>query len=151
MRYPNAKQRQSILKQSNYAAGEPYKIRSSVGIKSHQDAINWIGGGGVISLGISWAPPMRTINGRKTAVDAAKGGGGHAIAALGYKKNGNLVVANSHAYWMDITPDAFTAMLRHRWTVAIGLSDMANPQPRTVGQMSKNLRKWAGNLKGVWS
>lgn len=151
VRYPNARERQSILKQSNYTAGEPYKIRSSVGIKSHEDAINWIGGGGVCSLGIAWPPRMRTINGRKTAVGAASSGGGHAIAILGYRKNGNLVVANSHNYWLEITPDAFTQMLRHRWTVCIGLSDMANPQPRTIADFKQGMSDWAKEIKDIWS
>lgn len=151
VRYPNSRERQSLLKQSNYKAGEPFKIRSSVGIRSYDDAINWIGGGGVISLGISWAPPMRTINGRKTAVGAANGGGGHAIAILGYKKEGNLVVANSHNYWMDITPDAFDAMLRHRWTVAIGLSDMANPKPRDLSFLKQSRKDRLSNIQELWA
>ena len=151
VRYPNSRERQSILKQSNYEAGEPYKIRSSVAIKTYDDATNWIGGGGVINLGISWPPRMQTIGNRKTAVAAASGGGGHAIAGLGYKKNGNLIFANSHAYWMDITPDAFEQMLRHRWTVAIGLSDMANPVPRDLSYLKQSRKKRLGNIKELWA
>lgn len=151
VRYPNSRARQAILKKSHYLAGAPYKIRSSVAIKSHQNAIDWIGGGGVISLGISWAPPMKTINGRRTAVGAANGGGGHAICVMGYDKNGNLIVANSHNYWMSITPKAFDQMLRHRWTVAIGVSDMANPVPRDMSQLKKGLSDWAADKQELWS
>jgi len=151
VRYPNANERKKILSSENYAAGEPYKIRSSVGVKTYEDAVNWIGGGGAISLGISWPPQMRTINGRKTAVAAANGGGGHAIAGLGYKKNGNIIFANSHNYWLDITPDAFSQMLRHRWTVAIGLSDMANPVPRDLSYLKKSRKQRLGNVQELWS
>ena len=151
VRYPNSRARQAILKKSNYLAGNPYRIRSSVAIKSHQNAIDWIGGSGVISLGIPWSPPMKTINGRRTAIGAANGGGGHAICALGYKESGNLIFANSHNYWLDITPKAFEQMLRHRWTVAIGLSDMANPVPRDMSQLQKGLSDWAADKQGLWS
>jgi len=151
VRYPNSSERNRILSDENYAAGKPYMIRSSVGIKTYDDAVTWIGGGGAINLGIAWPPKMRNVSGRKTAVAAASSGGGHAIAGLGYKKNGNLIFANSHNYWMDITPDAFEQMLKHRWTVAIGLSDMANPVPRTLADFKKGMSEWAKEVRDIWS
>lgn len=141
VRYPNSRDRQSILRQSNYAAGEPYKIRSSVGVKSYQDALDWIGGGGVISIGISWPPRFQTQNGRRIAVSGGGGGGGHAIAILGYRSNGNLIVANSHNYWFEFTPECFASVLKHRYTVAIGLNDMANPAPREFSWKTGKLSK----------
>lgn len=151
VRYPNSRDIKSILKQSNRDAGAAYRIRSSVGIKSHKDALEWIGGGGSVDLGISWPPRIQSVNGRKTAVAAANGGGGHAIAGLGYKKNGNLIFANSHGYWLDITPQAFDQMLRHRWTVCIGLSGMADPTPRDLSYLKKSRKQRLGNVQELWA
>lgn len=150
VRYPNDSQRRAILSEANYAAGAPFKVRSSVGIRSHEQALEWIGGGGVLSLGISWPPRIETINGRKTATAATRGGGGHAIAGLGYRRNGNLIFANSHNYWLDITPSAFEAMLRHQWTVCIGLSDMANPKPRDLSWLKESRRNRLAIKPELW-
>ena len=150
IRYPNGNQQRSILSQANYAAGKPYKVRASVGIRSHEQALEWMGGGGVLSLGISWPPRIDTINGRKTATAAARGGGGHAVAGLGYRRNGNLIFANSHNYWLDITPSVFEAMLRHQWTVCIGLSDMANPKPRDLSWLKESRRNRLAIKPELW-
>lgn len=150
VRYPSSRDQQRILSQANYQAGEPFKIRSHVGIKSYEQAKQWVGGGGVISLGITWPPQTRKVNGRATIMGASSRGGGHAIAILGYKKNGNLIIANSHNYWMDCTPQAFEQLLRQRYTVAIGLSDLANPVPRDLSALKKFWSQKSQHKKDLW-
>jgi len=152
VRYPNARERQAILKQSNYAAGEPFKIRSSLGaVKSADHAIDLIGGGAVITIGMGWPPQIRDVDGRKTIVGPGGDNGGHAIAILGYKRDSTLIAHNSHGYWLDIEPSAFNRILRQRWTVAVGLSDMANPQPRDVSYLAKKIRNRVGNLPELFA
>ena len=151
VRYPNKAARKKILSQANYDAGAPFKIRSSVGIKSHKDALDFIGAGGVISIGIAWSPRFRNINGRKTVTSIANGGGGHALCCAGYKRNGNIIVINSHNYFFDVPPKQFDQMLRHRYTVAIGLSDLVTPVPRDLSFLKKKLRETLGTRKDLWS
>lgn len=149
VRYPNGNQIRSILKQANYDAGKPFTIRSSIGIRSHDQAKQWIGGGGVISIGKTWPPRFRTVNQRRVVSAIGQRGGGHAVAILGYRKNGNLIVANSHDYWYEIPPQLFEQTLRHRYTVCIGLSDMANPKPRDLSYLKTKLANWSGNIKSI--
>lgn len=152
VRYPNSRERQAILKQSNYAAGQPFRIRSSLGaVRSADQAVEMIGGGAAITLGAPWPPVIRDIDGRKTIVRGASSGGGHAYAVLGYKSNGNLIAANSHGYWMDITPGAFNDILNHHWTVAIGLSDLANPVPRDLSHLKTAMNAWANDIRELWT
>jgi len=150
VRYPNQAERNKILKQSNYDAGEPYKIRSSVGIKSYEDAKNWIGSGGVISIGIAWSPRFKTENGRKVVTSIARNGGGHALSVAGYRRNGNMIFINSHDYFFEVPPALFGQMLKHNYTVAIGLSDMANPTPRDLSYLKKSRKKRLGNIRELW-
>ncbi|TWT57234.1 hypothetical protein KOR42_05920 [Thalassoglobus neptunius] len=151
VRYPDDREIARILSPENYEAAKPYRIKKTYGIRSYDDAVKWIGGGGAISLGISW-PPIFAVNpeGRKVARRAAGSGGGHAIAVIGYRKTGNLIVANSHNYWFEIPADVFNSMLRQRYTVAIGVSDMAEPAPRKVSQVKESLDQWADDAVDGW-
>lgn len=136
VRYPGRSDINQILSPQNYEAGKPYRIRSQVAIRSYEDCIGWLAGGGAVSIGIAWPVSLD----RSAVVRSFGGGGrgGHAIAILGYLRNGNLVVANSHSErygddgWFYVTPQAFGQMLRHRYTACYGLSDMAQPKPRRV-------------------
>lgn len=113
-----------------------YAIKSTVRIRSHQDAVEWIGGGGAINIGIRW--PVNLSNGARVTSFTGRGRGGHAIAILGYLPNGDLIVANSHstrygqAGWFFFTPRAFGQMLSSSYTACIGVSDMPAAEPRKV-------------------
>lgn len=125
--YPGAADRAKILSEANYAAGEPFKALSVWQVPADPDeACNWIGGGGAISIGIRWPGipkdrVIRTYNG---------GSGGHAQAVLGYKANGNLIAVNS---WGDgayeIMPQAWKQMHADRYTAMVGLAGSVEPQP----------------------
>lgn len=115
-----------------------YKIRSHVMCKSYDDILQFIGAGlGGVEIGISWNKSC-TPDSNGVIKSYKDGGGGHAVCFLGYKKNGNLYLANSwDENWGDdgyaeVTPDAVNQMAKGRWTVMIGLSDMTTPEPRKI-------------------
>jgi hypothetical protein len=129
--YPAARERTAILSQANYDAGQPYKAVSSWKVPMDIEAtMNFIGGGGAINLGISWyrgiIPSDRVVKNFRPPSST----GGHAVAVLGYTREGNLRVANSHADGeFEITQSAWLQMLSHRWTAAIGIVGTPDPEP----------------------
>lgn len=141
--YPNRRDIARVLTPENYAAGEPFKVRSAVGIRSNDDMLDWIGGGGAGTIGIPWPIRMRT-EGRVRYVDdfVPLGNQGHALAILGYLKNGWTIWANSHNYWMHVSPKALEKMLRNRRVSCGGVSDMASPKPREVNFTQGKLAAW---------
>lgn len=133
--YPSQKRIKEILSAENDQAAEPYRILSGVPIKSFDDALQWLSGGGVISIGTVW--PFRFGPGWIVDRWEPQGNGGHA-RMLAEITDGRLTELNSWGpdwgdhgrfHW-DRKP--FEDMLRHPWSVVIGLSDMAKPQPRKI-------------------
>lgn len=128
-RYPGSSERSSILSDANYTAAGAHKVASLWNVpEDPEEAKNWIGGGGAISLGIRWPgiPSNRIIS-------SYRGGSrGHAIAILGYDPQ-HLVAVNS---WGDgpfrITHDAWRSMMRASYTAAIGLAGDDEPDPKPV-------------------
>jgi hypothetical protein len=128
--YPHAQQVKAILSPENYTAAAEFKATEAWQCPQDPDAaMTFIGGGGGISIGImyyssliprdrvirSFNPPSRT--------------GGHAMAVLGYKRNGNLIGVNSHADGeYEITPEAWVSMMKHKWTAAVGLAGAEVPR-----------------------
>jgi hypothetical protein len=129
-RYPGRNERAKILSAENYAAGERYRAASSWDVSGPiEDAMDWIGGGGGISIGIPWyqgiIPRDRII--RRFA--PGRSFGGHAVAVLGYDPD-FLIGVNSHGDGpFKITGEAWEDMQRHRYTSMIGLAGDADPQP----------------------
>lgn len=126
--YPGRSERGRILAERNYEQARPYRALSKFAVPEDPDeAKNWIGGGGGISLGIKWpGMPRDRVFRRFTG----RGGGGHAVAILGYERDGRLIGVNSHndgKFW--ITEDAWRQMIRHRWSAAVGLSGFKDPEP----------------------
>ena len=128
--YPHAQQVKTILSQENYTAAAEFIATEAWQCPEDPDAaMTFIGGGGGISIGImyygsliprdrvirSFNPPSRT--------------GGHAMAVLGYTRDGNLIGVNSHgdgAY--EITPEAWVSMMKHKYTAAVGLAGAKVPR-----------------------
>jgi hypothetical protein len=129
--YPARSERDRILSPANYAAGSPYKAHSSWQCpEDPEEAMNFIGGGGAISLGISWyngiIPSDRIVKQFRPPGSA----GGHAMFIGGYTQSGNLIGVNSHGDGpYQITPSAWRQMMLHRWTAAIGLVGTEEPAP----------------------
>lgn len=121
--YPDAAARAKILSKENYAAAAPYKAAKAVKMAGSEQSYDLIGGGGAINFCVlvyqGWIPADRII--RKYA--PPKGArSGHANVNMGYLKDGLFEPWNS---WNDgpyrVTPEAWEQMLRHPYTVAIGL------------------------------
>lgn len=127
--YPGSTARNAILSQANYEAAKPFRVASLWQVpEDPEEARNWIGGGGAISIGIQWPgiPDDRRIR-------SYRGGqGGHAVAVLGYEP-GWLIAVNS---WGDgpfwISDDAWRQMHRYTWNAMLGLAGDVEPQPKRV-------------------
>lgn len=123
--YPGSAERTRILGVTprDYKATSLWKVP-----EDPEEARNWIGGGGAISIGILWPgiPSDRIIK------KYSGGSGGHAVAVLGYDAT-YLVAVNS---WGDgpfkITNDAWRGMWRHQWTAMVGIAGDAEPTPKPV-------------------
>lgn len=129
-----------------------YKIGKSYKLASYDAIRTFLGSGqGAVHLGITW----------NSSVDAAvvnnysgAQGGGHAIGlyALSDRKDSQdrpyLWMQNSWGKgwgndgWAEWSPNAISQMLKSRWAVFIGVSDMPNVKPRefTMDDLKKALR-----------
>lgn len=122
-------------------AAAPYKIRSKTWMRSYAQIKTFLGTGqGGVELGIAWSRYCEPQNG---IIETYRpGGGGHAVAFLGYsrRKDGAgrnyLWMANSwrKTYGQDgyaeVAPKAVDQMFQHNYTVMVGLSDLSTPEPR---------------------
>ena len=130
-RYPGKSEITKILNDANYAAGSEYKAKSIW--KVPQDVaqcMDFIGGGGGISIGIAWN--SRVIPADRIVTKFAPSGrtGGHAMAVLGYTLGGSMIAVNSHGDGRyEWTPEAWLQMLKHPRTAAIGLMGSEDAQP----------------------
>lgn len=122
-RYPDRRKLDQILRDGD-AADERYKTETLYNVpRDHRAIRQFIAGGGVINLGISWAGIPRDRNIRRWS----GGRGGHAIVILGYDPD-RYHVMNSHGDGtFYIWNDAFYSMLDHRYTAAIGMAAAGEP------------------------
>lgn len=137
VRYPSGSRRSEFTSGKYDEYAKPYRVRSFVKIQSHEEAVQYIGGGGACVIGIAWPP--RYDSGWTVRSFSGGGRGGHALAPIGYKRNGDIIFANSHGTraqdggYFYVTPEAFEQMLRSRsYGSCIGYSDMLVPQPRRL-------------------
>ena len=141
-KYPSGDRLQQILSPEHDSEASEFRVRSGVPIASYDDALQWLSGGGVISIGTVW--PFRIGPGWIVDRWEPQGRGGHAhlIAEI---TNGLLTDLNSHGiqfgdegrfYW---SRSAFESMLLHPASVVLGLSDMAKPAPR---KLDFNVEVW---------
>ena len=128
--YPNRIEQWRILAEENYIAGGPYRALSKWSVSCDAErAMDWIGGGGAISIGIAWyaglIPKDRIV--RKFRPPGRFGG--HAVAVLGYADD-RLIAVNSHGDGpFQITADAWQQMHAHRYTAMVGLAGRSEPDP----------------------
>lgn len=133
------------------ANAENYKGGTSRRLQSYEGIRTFLGSGqGGINIGIGWG------NGMSGAVIESyrSGGGGHAIALLSLSerkdRSGNpyIWMCNSwgrqfgNAGWSEWSPNAVKQMMQSSRTVAIGVSDMPNVEPRefTLEDWKRKLR-----------
>src|SRR5690606_38171149 len=92
---------------------------------------------GGISVGMMWGGVIDSQASRDARIERyAAGGGGHAVAFIGYTTRKDpegrnyLLQVNSWSSrwgdqgWVEWSPAAFEQMLSHRWNVAIGMHSM---------------------------
>lgn len=128
-----------------------YKIGNTVRLSTYDGVRTYLGSGqGGISIGIGWGNGMS----RAVVESYSSGGGGHAISLLACsdRKDSSgrpyIWMCNSwggqfcNGGWSEWSPRAVEQMFRSRNTVAIGVSDMPNIQPReiTLDDLKKKLR-----------
>lgn len=129
--YPSRSQISAILSQANYAAGAEYKAKSIWrATVSADDSKDFIGGGGGISFGCAWYSGMIPRDRIVRRYSPGNSRSGHAMACLGYRKNGLLICVNSHADGpYEVDPEAWEAILRHPRTAAVGLKGDVEAKP----------------------
>jgi C1A family cysteine protease len=137
------------LTQSMRDAAKDYILKSHTTIKSEEEVKSFIGSGlGIVQIGISWGREMTPDSNGCIKSFSGSGGGGHAVVFCGYVPDSDIGCRSSKGYhyllknsWSSrwgkggfayVDPSAVASMLRHRWTVMIGRSDMGNPTPRPV-------------------
>jgi C1A family cysteine protease len=116
-----------------------HKVVKQIRITTYEGFRTFLGAGlGGIHTGISWGSSMN-----KAVVETfSGGGGGHSVCGLclsnRFDRNGEpyMFIANSWSTsfgnkgWQEWSPTAIRQMLKHRFTVFVGVSDMPNVQPR---------------------
>ena len=116
-----------------------YRIANQVRITSYDGLRTFLGAGvGAVSIGVAWGSSLQSA-----VVESYRGGnGGHAIAlpCLSTRKDQHsrpyVWMLNSWGTgfgndgWSEWSPRACEQIFAHRYTVAIGVSDMPNIQPR---------------------
>jgi hypothetical protein len=130
-RYPDSRERDRILSKANYEAAASYKAKSIWRVpRDHEATLDFIGGGGGITFGISWYSGLIPRDRIVRKFSPGRNNGGHAMAVLGYNRDGMLRAANSHADGeFLITEQAWDQMLSHTNTTAIGLMGNAEATP----------------------
>lgn len=127
--YPGRSERDRILGSDMYKAAENYKAKSLWKVpRNHDEVLDFIGGGGGINFGVAYGGG--TIPSDRVIRNFRPGGGGHAMAVLGYNKEGWLRAVNSHGdgeYF--ITPEGWDQIMGHRATTAIGMMGNEKAEP----------------------
>lgn len=122
-----------------YAAASKYRIAKSTRLTTYEAIRTFLGSGqGMVHLGIPWGPSVD-----KAVVPSYSGGdGGHSIGlyALSERKDSQgrpwVWMMNSwgsnwgNEGWAEWSPAAIEQMLRQRWAVFVGISDMPEVKPR---------------------
>lgn len=150
--YPNPARYSTKVPNGAWAEALKFRIRSHTMIRSYADTFNFLSAGlGGIEIGIGWNGSCTPRNG--TIESYSAGGGGHALAFLGYSKRRDqlgrkyLWLANSwdvtwgNQGWAEVSPNAVDQMCRARQTVMIGLSDLQveDLKPRKIDWVKESV------------
>lgn len=134
--YPQPPRYSTAIPANAMAAASPFRIRGVGQIANAAQAKTWLGTNqGGLLFALPW--PVRIFDG---ICDSASGYGTgfHAVAGLGYDREGRIWIGNSHstswgdAGWFRLTPQALERFLQVPGVVIVGLSDLTTPQPRQV-------------------
>lgn len=116
-------------------------VRSHSVLNSYEEIFDYLATGqGAVTFGCMWGIEPR--NGIISVYQP--GGGGHANCFLGYSKRKDTKGRNylwdlnswgeswGNGGWAEWSPDAVESMVNHRFSVAIGVSDMTTPEHRLI-------------------
>lgn len=131
--------------------GKKYLLKSETEIREASAIRQYIGAGaGIVQIGIPWGDFMEPQQGFITSFRPGSDYGGHAVVFCGYSPDSIVGRKSSRdfGYWLKlknswstrwglkgiawVDPGAVVDMLRHKFTVMVGRSDMATPRPRPV-------------------
>lgn len=146
---PYPRNARTLITQEMRQKASAFKIRSHSVLRTYDDCFRYLASGvGSLHTGTIWNNSFYGRNGVLESVSMVNGGG-HATAILGYSKrkdsqNRNyLWRLNSHNdSYTEIAPRVIDELLRHRWTVFVGVSDMTTPEPRKL-----SLDEWKAKLR----
>ena len=150
--YPNPVRYSTRIPDDAAVDGRNYRSKTHSECRSYDDCFQYLASGmGGVLLGIQW---LQSMSANPITEYAGGGGGGHAVAFLGYTKRKTrdgrnfLLLFNSWGRrWgnngvKEISPAAIDAMFRSRYTVMIGISDLLEPKPRSYKWTDSNA--WGG-------
>lgn len=126
-----------------------YKLRSHTRMRSSDQIKQFIGSGaGIVQIGIAWNNSMNPNSQGCITRFSSSSGGGHAVVFAGYVPDSDVGTSSGAGYWMllknswgkrwgkegyaYVAPQAIDQMLKHRFTVMYGRSDMEVPNIRDI-------------------
>jgi hypothetical protein len=130
-----------------YADAASRKIENHVKMTGYDSILQFIEAGlGAISIGIAW---NNSCEAKVTSRYQRRGGGGHAITLpfksprLNASGQNFIWMKNSWSErwgnrgWSEWSPEFINDLFEDRYTVAYGLTDMKNPEPRPVNYLGR--------------
>lgn len=131
----------SALSPAAVADAQERQVLKHVEIESAEAAVDWIGGGmGAVVIGVPCGQLM--FNVKDVLSGADEGGGGHAMAVVGYDLRRRLLrvpgswgtrYANNGWFWVPFSVfDRWCAMVRSRVAEVWGVTNMEAPMPRDI-------------------
>lgn len=137
------------IPQAAWDEAKKFKMNGAIDIKEVGEIRQFIGsGGGLIQIGIPWYSGLEPQNGFITQFAPGSNYGGHAVCFAGYVPDEVVKRKSSAGYWLIlknswgkrwgingrayVSVEAAAAMLKHKFTVMVGRSDLETPRPRPV-------------------
>lgn len=120
---------------------ETRQVMKHVQIESSQAAVDWIGGGmGAVIVGVPCGDKMMNVKDTLDTVD--EGGGGHALAVVGYNLKAQKLripgswgtqYANKGSFWVTFKGfDRWCAQTRNGRSEVWGITNMETPEPQEL-------------------
>ena len=129
-----------------YDDAKNYRAQHQVAIESYDAARAFLDGGyGGIVAGVNWTTKMSECGGRmdsRQVSERHRSVGGHAVAIVGFNRDGELLLVNSWGRtWAEngvarVTPDAFDYLCSRPYTVCRGVTDL------TGFDKTRTLQSW---------
>lgn len=147
--YPSRYPGWSWVTEAMKADAKKYLLKSHTEMKSAEDVKRFIGSGiGIVQIGITWGGDMSPDSNGCIKRFSGMGGGGHSVVFAGYVTDEDVGVKSTTGWWgllknswskrwgkagfAYVDPSAIDSMLRGRFTVMYGRSDMTVPEPRVI-------------------